>query len=68
MTTIEKLEAIKSINKEIDELDTKLKNIDKGDYFEIAVEMDDYSLRELLAEHWRTKKESLFTNAEILMK
>lgn len=68
MTTEEKLKSIKAINKEIDAIDFNLKQIDKGDFFQIAVDMDNHSLREMLAEYWRNKKNNLFQQAEALMK
>jgi DNA-directed RNA polymerase subunit L len=68
MTTKEKLEAIKEINERIEGLDGNMYSIEKGDYFSLDVEMEDHSLREVLAEYFRAKRETLFLEAEKLMK
>lgn len=68
MTTEQKLAAIKEINQEVDSLDLFLKNLDKGDFFQVNVEINDEPLRKTLGEYWRVRKKVLLKKAEELMK
>jgi hypothetical protein len=68
MTTEEKLGAIKEINQEVESLDLFLKNLDKGDFFQVNVEINDEPLRETLGDYWRARKALLLREAEELMK